>query len=51
MLYISLVDALFLIVGIFIGACIMACMSVSGQKHRCEDCIVWELLEDDHETE
>ena len=45
MLYFSLVDILFFLVGIFVGVAIMACVSASGYEHKCDNCVYPELLE------
>ncbi len=45
MLYFSLIDILFLLVGVCIGVAIMACVSASGYEHKCDDCIFREIVE------
>ena len=45
MLYFSLIDILFFLVGLVIGIAIMACVSVSGYEHKCDNCIYPEVLE------
>ena len=45
MLYFSLIDILFFLVGILIGVAIMACVSASGYEHKCDICVYPELLE------
>ena len=45
MLYFSLIDILFLLVGVCIGIAIMACVSVTGYEHKCDNCVYKEVLE------
>lgn len=45
MLYFSLIDILFFLVGLLIGIAIMACVSASGYEHKCDFCVYSELLE------
>lgn len=45
MLYLSLIDVLFLLVGILIGIILMSCICRSGYIHKCDNCIYTELLE------
>lgn len=45
MLYFSLVDILFFIIGLLVGVGIMACVSASGYEHKCDNCIYTDLLE------
>lgn len=45
MIYFSLVDVLFLLLGILIGVAIMACVSASGYEHKCDTCVYREILE------
>ena len=45
MLYFSLVDILFFLVGLMVGVAIMACVSASGYDHKCDNCVFREVLE------
>ena len=45
MLYFSVVDILFFLVGLLVGVAIMACVSASGYEHKCDNCIYPEILE------
>ena len=45
MLYFSLIDILFLLIGVGIGVVIMACVCSSGYEHKCDDCIFREIVE------
>ena len=45
MLYFSLIDILFLLVGVCIGVALMACVSASGSEHKCDNCIFREIVE------
>ncbi len=45
MLYFSLIDILFFLVGLLIGVAITACVSMSGYVHKCDNCVYQELLE------
>lgn len=45
MLYFSLIDILFFLVGILVGVAIMACVSASGYEHKCDPCVYREILE------
>lgn len=46
MIYFSLIDVLFLLLGVLIGVAIMACVAASGYDHKCDNCIFTEILED-----
>lgn len=45
MLYFSLIDILFILVGVFIGIALMACVSASGYEHKCDNCVFREIVE------
>ena len=45
MLYFSLIDILFMLVGLLIGVALMACVGISGYIHKCDNCIYQEVLE------
>ena len=45
MLYFSLIDILFMLVGVLIGVAIMACCSRSGYVRKCDSCVYKEVLE------
>ena len=45
MLYFSLIDILFMLVGVLIGVAIMACFSIDRCVDRCNNCVYKEVLE------
>ena len=45
MLYFSLIDILFLLVGVCIGVALTACVNASGYEHKCDNCIFREIVE------
>ena len=45
MLYFSLIDILFMLVGLLIGVAIMACFSRERSMDRCNNCVYKEVLE------
>ena len=50
MLYFSLIDILFVFVGVVIGVILSSICSMSGYCSRCEDCIYREVSEDGKEN-
>lgn len=46
MIYISLVDLLFMLLGLLIGVVIMSLCAASGYTHKCDNCVFKEILED-----
>lgn len=51
MLYLSLLDVLFLFTGVLIGLIIAACASAAGQRARCEDCMIKEIIRNERQRE
>lgn len=47
MLYFSLIDILFLLVGVCIGVALTVCVSSSGYEHKCDNCVYREIVEMD----
>lgn len=45
MLYFSLIDILFMLVGFLIGVAVMACVCRSGYIDKCDTCIYKEVLD------
>ena len=45
MLYIGIIDFLFMLVGLLIGVALTACVGRSGYIHKCDNCIYQEVLE------
>ena len=45
MLFCTLIDVLFILLGLIVGIAIMACVSASGYEHKCDDCIYREICE------
>lgn len=45
MLYFNLIDILFLVVGVYVGIAIMACVSASSYEHKCDNCLFREIAE------
>lgn len=46
MLYFNFIDIGFFLVGLMLGVILMACISASGVDHRCEDCLLQEILQE-----
>lgn len=45
MVYFSLIDILFILVGVCIGVALMAFVGASGYEHKCDNCIFREIIE------
>ena len=45
MLYFSLIDIMFMLVGVLIGVAIMGCFSIEQSIDRCSNCVYKEVLE------
>ena len=51
MLYFSIIDILFLFVGVLFGFIISSIFAVSGQQSQCEDCIIKEVIKNERTKE
>ena len=51
MLYFSLIDILFLFVGVLLGFIISTIASASGQRAHCDDCIIKEIIKNEKSKE
>ena len=50
MLYFSLIDILFVFVGVVIGVILSSICTMSGYRSKCDDCVYREVLKDGKEN-